>query len=466
VIALAALTDAGRIFAAAMPLHAATHPAVQAVHAVQAAATPAPAGAGASVTGTAGACSPTSLPGAASCGLGGPSPLVTAPGLSAFASGMQSAASDMLKGSVSWWLNVPSVDVASEPTVAFVRDVLAFVAASVAVVGVMWAGIRMMASHKAEPGLDVLTSLLRLVAVLGIGVALTAILLQVGDSFSTWVLGLSGAAAGVSGKLATVAAMSSVSNPVMVLFLSLALFLVGGAQGLFMLLRQGAIIILVGALPLAAAGSFMPSTRTWFPRVAGWLLALIFYKPVAALIYAVGFGFIAGDGSLRDVIMALVMLVLAVIAFPKLMQLFSWAIPIGLQAANRAGGSLAAISGSGTAAVALQGVGGGVSALQHAALIQSDLGPSAAPSSSLSTNGAPGPNGRLGGLDMPGGAAAAAGSSSAVSTSFAAKGRSGSDPGAGARNSQTTSNGAASPTSQDDASEPGTDNGTGDASWA
>lgn len=463
-IALAALTTAARAFSAAVPpLHAVTGPAV---HAVQTAATPAPAGAGASVTATAGACNPTSLPGAVSCGLGAPSPLVTAPGLSAFASGMQSAASDMLKGSVSWWLNVPSVDVASEPTVAFVRDVLAFVAASVAVVGIMWAGIRMMVSRKAEPGLDVLTGLLRLVAVLGIGVALTAILLQAGDGFSTWVLGLSGAAAGVSGKLATVAAMSSVSNPVMVLFLSLALFIVGGAQGLFMLLRQGAIIILVGALPLAAAGSFMPTTKTWFPRVAGWLLALIFYKPVAALIYAVGFSFIAGDGSLRDVIMALVMLALVVIAFPKLMQLFSWAIPLGLQAANRAGGNLAAISGTGTAAVALQGVGGGVSALQHAALIQSDLGPSAAPSTSFPSNGASSPNGRLGGLDMPGGATAAAGSAGAVSTSFAARGRSGSDGGAGARNRQSASSGTASPASQEGPTDPGGDHGTGDASWA
>lgn len=463
---IALVTTAARVVGAmAMPaLHPVTDPAVRAVHAAATASVP--GNAGPSVTATAGTCSPTSLAGAASCGLGGASPLVTAPGLSDFASGMQSAASDMLKGSVGWWLDVPSVDVASEPTVAFVRDVLAFVTASVAVVGVMWAGIRMMASRKAEPGLDVLTSLLRLVAVLGIGVALTAILLQVGDSFSTWVLGLSGATAGVSAKLATVAAMSSISNPVMVLFLSLGLFIAATAQGLFMLLRQGAIILLVGALPLAAAGSFMPSTRTWFPRVAGWLLALIFYKPVAALIYAVGFNFIAADGSLRDVIMALVMLVLAVIAFPKLMQLFSWAIPVGLQAANRAGGSLAAISGTGTAAVALQGVGGGVSAVQHAALIHSDLGPSAAPSNAFSGNAATSPNGRLGPLDRPGGASAAAGSPDAVSTSFAAKGRSGSDAGSGGRSGQTSSSGTASPTSQDGPTEPGSDHGTGDATCA
>ena len=412
------------------------------------------------VTGTAGACGPASLPGVLGCaaGAGG----LSGGGLAAFATGMQTAASDMLRGSVSWWLSVPSVDVSSEPTVAFVRDVLAFVAAALAIAGLMWAGVRMIVSRKAEAGFDVFTSLLRLVTVLGIGVAGTAILLQIGDSFSTWVLGLSGASAGVAGvsdKLATVSSMTGVTNPAMVLFLSLALFLAGGAGGLLMLLRQGALIVLVGALPLVAAGTILPSLRGWFPKVVGWLLALIFYKPVAALIYAVSFNFITGDGSLRDVVMALVMLVLAVVAFPKLMQLFTWAIPVAIQAGGRAGGTLAALGGN-ASAVAMQGVGGGVSALQHAALLHSDLGPSANPSGTFSPAA-----GRANPLethpaDTPAGAAAAAGSSAMAGNSFAARGTPAGDLGTPGEY------GVAGGGEHDQSNDPGADDGTGDGSWA
>ncbi len=46
-----------------------------------------------------------------------------------------------------------------------------------------------------------------------------------------------------------------------------------------MLFRQGALVVLAGALPLAAAGTLTPATRPWFKKVTGWMMALIFYKP-------------------------------------------------------------------------------------------------------------------------------------------------------------------------------------------
>lgn len=315
-------------------------------------------------------------------------------GLTSFAVGMQQAAGTVLHDTLTWWLTVPTVNVGvsliggapnaagADATVVFVRDVLAFAAGSVAVIGVMWAGIRMIITHKAEPALDVLTGLLRLVTVLAIGAFGTQVLLAMGDSFSTWVVG--SAASGAPDKLAGLAGMSSITNPVMVLFLSLALFLAATLQGLLMLLRQVAIIVLVGALPLAAAGSFIPATKNWFPKVSGWLLALIFYKPIAALILTVGFTFINSDGSLRDVISGVVMLALAVVALPKLMQFFAWAVPVAVTGVSNAGGLLGALGGN-RGATAGVGVAGGTSATAHAALLEAALGPSAAPAGASAT---------------------------------------------------------------------------------
>ena len=67
-----------------------------------------------------------------------------------------------------------------------------------------------------------------------------------------------------------------------------------------MLFRQAALVILAGVLPLAAAGSVAPMTRTWIRKVTAWMLALIFYKPAAAAVYAAAFTMIGSGGSPRD----------------------------------------------------------------------------------------------------------------------------------------------------------------------
>src|ERR1022692_3566144 len=50
-----------------------------------------------------------------------------------------------------------------------------------------------------------------------------------------------------------------------------------------------AAVIAAGVLPLAAAGSIAPMTRPWIRKVTTWMLALIFYKPAAAAVYATAF---------------------------------------------------------------------------------------------------------------------------------------------------------------------------------
>ena len=53
----------------------------------------------------------------------------------------------------------------------------------------------------------------------------------------------------------------------MVVVLGIVAIIISAVQAVLMLFRQAALIILAGVLPLAAAGTLTPATRTWFRRV-------------------------------------------------------------------------------------------------------------------------------------------------------------------------------------------------------
>ena len=110
----------------------------------------------------------------------------------------------------------------------------------------------------------------------------------------------------------------------MVLIFGLIAIVLSLVQAVLMLFRQAALIILAGVLPLAAAGSIAPMTRTWVRKVTAWMLALIFYKPAAAAVYATAFTMIGSGGSPRTVLMGFVMLLLSVLTLPALMKFFTW----------------------------------------------------------------------------------------------------------------------------------------------
>jgi hypothetical protein len=144
-----------------------------------------------------------------------------------------------------------------------------------------------------------------------------------------------------------------------------------------MLFRQGALVVLAGALPLAAAGMMTPATRSWFRRVTGWMLALIFYKPVAAAVYATAFTIIGAGKDTRTVLMGFAMVFLSLLALPVLMRLFSWTTG---QVADSAGGGgfLQSALGGAVAIGAMRGwVGGsgGSGPVEQARLMSARLGP-------------------------------------------------------------------------------------------
>lgn len=158
--------------------------------------------------------------------------------------------------------------------------------------------------------------------------------------------------------------------------LGLLLMIAGLVQAVLMMFREGALVILAGVTVLAAAGTFTHATRPWLPRVLGWMLALICYKPAAALVYASALALVGEGDDPRTVLVGLTMLVLAIVALPALMKFFTWTTG----AVSSSGGTaVAALAGASAAAIhAGTALGSsGRSASGQADHIRQDLGPAA-----------------------------------------------------------------------------------------
>ena len=142
-----------------------------------------------------------------------------------------------------------------------------------------------------------------------------------------------------------------------------------------MLFRQAALLILAGVLPLAAAGSIAPMTRTWVRKVTAWMLALICYKPAAAAVYAVAFTMVGSGRSPRTMLLGFVMLLLSVLMLPALMKFFTWTTG-SIGSFGGGGGQLLGAATMGAIAFgAIHPSGAGSAAQDQAAHITSTLGP-------------------------------------------------------------------------------------------
>ncbi len=307
-----------------------------------------------------------------------------------FADAMRDAAEWVIETTVGWWLYVPSIDLENSPA-AKVRGAVLAISVVVAVAGVMWGGLRMAFRRKGEAAWDVGTGLLRLAAVSALAFVAPQLLLNFGDSFSVWVLE-SSVTGDVADRFVKLAAMGGITSAGVVIFAGIVIIFAGGIQAVLMFLREGGIVILSGLLVLAAAGGFNPATKSWFPKVSGWLLGLVLYKPFAALTYATAFFLIGDDeGDPRTVFVGLTMLVLSIVALPAMIKFFSWAAPAAVNSGS-GGGGLAALGGAALAASALRQPASGGSASDHASQLRSDLGPAARPAplgATASGGGAP-----------------------------------------------------------------------------
>ncbi|MFC3690460.1 hypothetical protein [Aquipuribacter hungaricus] len=263
-------------------------------------------------------------------------------------------------------------------TVLFLQSSLWWYVAAAAAFSIVVGGVRMAWEQRAQPGLEIVRSLLTLIVVSGAGVTVVGLLVTAADSFAVWVLNnsldcdVTGDGGCFGQSLLTLLALTTNPaagglGPLLIIILGLVALLASLFQIVLMVARGAMLVILTGVLPLAASATNTELGRSWFRKCVGWLIAFILYKPAAAIVYATAFQ-LTGTDLFRDdgsgvlaVLTGLMLLVLALFALPALMRFVTplvGAMAAGGGGAVLAAGALAALP-SGAAAVGRLASGAG-----------------------------------------------------------------------------------------------------------
>ena len=346
------------------------------------------------------------------------------------------------------WVKIGTPQVATQPgsseaspAVAFLQSQLWWFMAAAAIMAVIVGGARMAWEQRAQPGRELLKGLMTLVVVSGCGLAVISLAMAGTDEFSRSVVDASlqdGSFAKNLGRMLGFASAASggVLGPLLVIVLGLIAILVSVVQIMLMVARAAMLVLLCGALPLAASFTSTEAGRMWFRRFTAWLLAFLLYKPAAALIYAAAFRLsgsdVFADDGLLNVLVGLALMVIAVIALPALLRFLAPMTAAVAGSGGGGGGGLAAALPTGAMALgaarmspATAGTGGGGAAMNGGGAGFNRPGPSGA-------MGASGSNGSGGGPGTPGSGADGRSGAGSGRASGAGAGGSGAQGAAGA----------------------------------
>lgn len=295
-------------------------------------------------------------------------------------------------------------------TTAFLQSSLWYYMGAAVVVSVIIGGVRMAWEQRAEPGKELLKSLLTLIVVAGAGTTIVSLLVAAGDAFSTWILANAtdcdlGADSSCFGR--SVAAMLGLAasagslGALLVIILGTIAILASFIQILMMVARSAMLVLLTGFFPLASSATNTEMGRSWFKKCVAWLVAFILYKPVAAIVYATAFQLVGSDvfnddgTGLIAVGAGMMLMILALFALPALMR-FVTPMVGSMSGGGGAVAGVAAAAALPTGAALSRGMPGGGGGSSSAGAPSASASPSGG-------NGSPGPTGPTGGDGTTGG---------------------------------------------------------------
>ena len=338
------------------------------------------------------------------------------------------------------WMDTPTASLSPDDAVggaitqtqAYIAPITAFLG----VLGLMVACGRMAWTARAEPVRDMGAMLMKVVFAQAAALSGTQILLRSGDEFSTWLLDtvmeqdmqhslatlmpfvqISGSALAMNGSWAVTQAIGGYIVLAIIALLSAIM------QFLFLILRDVLLAILLTVLPSLAAASLTKGGSEGFEKAQGWIVAMLLYKPTAAMIYTLGLLMIKGQGGSAEnpadawagMLLGTLTLALATLALPALIKFVAPAAGRGVSNAFSGGAALGAAAGvaaTGAAVVAVVGTGGAAAPAAGAAGAGGTAGSigggtasaaGATSSAAPTAGGAPGGGGASGGGGAPGG---------------------------------------------------------------
>jgi type IV secretion system protein TrbL len=356
------------------------------------------------------------------------------------------AAAEMIGNAMTFWVGTETVNPDS-PAVQNLQRYTVPVSAVILTGSVMVQGIRMMLSRKKDPLIAVAVDLIRYAVIHAIGLTTLALGVQAADAIAQALVdqGLNDYAERMKGIFTQ---GIDTNGAFSLLLLALIGFLLGMLQWLLAFVRTAGLLVLAALLTLAAARA------EWMKRIVPWALTLVAYKPMAAMIYVIGFQLMGDGQDVSTRLTGLMVLALAAVAMPAMMRFFAWSSG-ATSGGSGVGGGLAA----GAMGIAARGgFGGGGGGAAQTAQGTAANGPGSSPAGARANPAAgppPSPSGAgrvagggVGGVQTtvtfsPGGAGAAAGAGAGAGAGAAAAAGPAGAAVAGVQAASQSANGAA-----------------------
>lgn len=291
-----------------------------------------------------------------------------------------------------FWVSVPTIplgDTQGNPSdpVGFLQGHTWWIWSTLMVFSVLYAAGQMIWTRRGQPLTELIASLIRALLASSAGLGAVVILLQVGDSYSRWVIDRSVSGGFTEGLKTLLMSRAAGDLQIFVIVAGIIVLIVSLIQVCLLIVRSALSVLLAGTLPLAYSATNTQWGKQWSQKHASWLIAFVLYKPVAATIYAAAFkvtgsamtGKLEGAAeSIVGLMSGLVLMVAALFALPAMMRLIvpavgavsaSGAMFAGAAVGSAASGAvnmgsrMAAKGGSsgGGGAAGASGAGGGAS---------------------------------------------------------------------------------------------------------
>ncbi|WP_433664644.1 hypothetical protein ACQPW1_22395 [Nocardia sp. CA-128927] len=372
----------------------------------------------------------------------------------------------VLRLALMWWLEFPSPQLTAStgepgPVLTSIRGYTGGLQILLMTGGIMFAAARLAMSKRGGVAGEAQESFLVYGRAVFASMTFAAVITmgtRAGDAFSSWVI-----FDATHGDLNTAVARLTEFDLRSHTGLGSGVLLVIGILGLISLLvqlvmlvvRQALLILVVAAIPIAAAAAGTAPGGQAYKKMLAWSLAFVLWKPTGALVYAIAFT-AAGtktEGQQQDtqlVLLGLILLLMVPIVLPALMRLIAPAV-----ATLGGGGGAAAALAGGAIGLATGSAGGGSDARK---VSEGENAPSggASPTGGQPSGGGGGGGGG-GGRPLAGGTGG--GASTGISASGGGGGNGGSPAGGGG-----TSGAAAAPAEAGGASAAGAQGGATAAS--
>ena len=262
-----------------------------------------------------------------------------------------------------WTKGTVGMDVGNGSPIEFMQQHMQFVVTTVLVASMMACGIQMLVTRSNDELQRLGRGVITTVIVSGAGTIAITVGVAAADAFSTWLM--DAATEGQSASFGSVI-MSTANIPSGGLFVVLVM---GGAALIanivqigLLYLRAALLILVIAIFPVVAAASASKMGENWWRKLTGFVIAVILYKPVATIIYALGVRVLSSAAGKEDIADALtayilggIFLVAAALALPPLI---SFIMPV--TAAIGGGGLGFAAAGAGAVASGAVNVRGNV----------------------------------------------------------------------------------------------------------